>query len=191
MLPEDVRPYKVPFVGDANVGKTSLLSRYTNDIFPQSPTATVGMTNVLTRLRYAEQDFAVNIWDTAGQERFRSLVPLYARDSDLIVLVYSVSSMESFKGLDDWFDQIRGEMRLMCPVIVVGNKTDLEFQIDKREALRWGKEHQCQTLFTSAKSADNVTELFQMIAEGLCHLGNKITPKFSWDAGAASQEDCC
>jgi small GTP-binding protein len=166
--PLDAPLHKVPFIGDANVGKTSLITRYTTNEFTSAPTATVGVSNVQIKATHGSSEFIINLWDTAGQESFRSLVPLYARGSDVLVLAFSVASIETFKGLDQWFDQIRTDLGITCPIVICGTKTDLQpWQVEILPVKTWAREHNCPLIFTSAQSGDNVAELFGLIAEQL------------------------
>jgi small GTP-binding protein len=160
--------HKVPFIGDANVGKTSLISRYTTNEFSAAPNATVGAANVQISVTRSSTEFRLNLWDTAGQESFRSLVPLYARGSDTLVLVFSVASPETFKGLDQWLHQIRNELGIICPIVICGTKTDVQpWQVEVGDVKTWAKEHNCPLIFTSAQSGDNVAALFDLIVEQL------------------------
>lgn len=189
-----MRPYKVPFVGDATVGKTALIARYSSRVFLSSPITTVGMSNIAMRLTFDDQVFRVNVWDTAGQERFRTLVPLYLRDSDLVVLVFSMASAESFRSLDFWFEHIRTDTKLRCPVIVVGNKVDLDPEISEADVKHWCQNHQCAPVFVSAKTNANVNNLFQFIAELLSSIASpKTSPAKEAVADPAPEKtkQCC
>jgi len=158
------RVYKVPFVGDANVGKTSIVSRFVTCQFCDS-SATVGMTNVQVNLCFSNEQITVDIWDTAGQERYRSIVPLYTRDSHLIALIFSVASSQPFQHLEKWCAKIRNEMQLTCPLILRANKTDLDFAVERKLIWTWCREHKYPLVMTSAKTGENVEQLFTMIAE--------------------------
>jgi small GTP-binding protein len=150
------------------------------------------MSSIPFRLAFGRDDFVVNVWDTAGQERFRCLVPLYARESDIVVLTFSVASSESFQGHKSWFDQIRTEMKLTCPVILVGNKSDEQWQVEKGHALQWGLERGCPTIFTSAKSAENVKELFVLIAETIVKGRSERRARIESPVpSTARDDDCC
>jgi small GTP-binding protein len=158
-------PRKVPFIGDAGVGKTSLITRFMTDRFPNAPVPTVGVMTVQVQLSHESNQIAVNLWDTAGQERFRSLVPLCARGSDLIVLVFSVAAEDPFADFNQWITKIRNDLQLMCPIVICGNKSDLPWRTDHANATQWAREMNCKIVFTSAKTGENVQELFQSIAE--------------------------
>jgi small GTP-binding protein len=162
-----VQVYKVPFIGDAGVGKTSLITRYTTHRFLDSPVPTVGVANQQLKLSHLTDSFEVNVWDTAGQERFRSLVPLYTHGSDLIVLAFSLASQETFLGLDMWYSRLRNEMEATCPIIICGCKKDLVWKVEFVEAKNWANNNNCPLIMCSAESGDNVAELFALIAEQL------------------------
>lgn len=68
----------------------------------------------------------LQLWDTAGQERFRSLIPSYIRDSNVAVIVYDITQINSFNNLTKWFDDIKATRGKEVLVVVVGNKADLE-----------------------------------------------------------------
>jgi small GTP-binding protein len=149
------------------------------------------MSSVPIKLGHNNRKFVVNIWDTAGQERFRSLVPLFVRDADLVVLAFSMACIESFDHLDFWFEQIRTEMKVTCPVIIVGNQIDLDPAIGEAEVKEWCKDHQCPVLFVSAKTGANVKSLFELIAELLANAGSRhVDPKVAL-ADPVPEKNCC
>jgi small GTP-binding protein len=166
--------HKVPIIGDANVGKTSIVTRYTTDQFAESPAATVGVSNVQVTLRHNDEEVTINIWDTAGQERFRSLVPLYTRGADVIILVFSFTDPESFEHVDQWYAKFRTDMRMLCPIVLVGNKTDLPELVARARAEEWAAEHSCPVVFTSAQTGDNIKELFDVIAKQIWRTSSQV-----------------
>lgn len=88
--------YKLVFVGDQSVGKTSIITRFMYDKFDNNYQATIGI-DFLSKTMYLEdRTVRLQLWDTAGQERFRSLIPSYIRDSSVAVVVYDVSNRASF-----------------------------------------------------------------------------------------------
>merc|ERR1719343_829659 len=103
------------------------------------------------------------IWDTAGQERFKSLAPLYYRDAAATVVVYDITSVESFNNAKAWVSELASFDTL---ITLVGNKADLEEDRAVDRAMvqeladQWGILH----VETSAKSGHNVQELFHEIA---------------------------
>jgi small GTP-binding protein len=157
--------FKIALLGDATVGKTSLLIRYTTQEFSSVSIPTVGASNAQISITHGTEQFSVSIWDTAGQERFRSLVPLYCRDADLVVLVFSIASAESFTGLGEWFDILRNKLLVTCPIVLCGSKVDLRWEVDRHSVTRWAEQHKSPFMFTSAQTGENVNELFALMAE--------------------------
>ena len=87
-----VTKYKLVFLGDQSVGKTSIVTRFMYDTFDSSYQATIGI-DFLSKTMYLEdRTVRLQLWDTAGQERFRSLIPSYIRDSSVAVTVYDITS---------------------------------------------------------------------------------------------------
>ena len=89
--------FKVVFLGESSVGKTSLITRFLYDSFDSIHRATIGI-DFMTKMvcRDDEKTVRFQLWDTAGQERFRSLIPSYVRQSSIAVVVYDISNAETF-----------------------------------------------------------------------------------------------
>jgi small GTP-binding protein len=161
----DVIQYKVPLIGDTNVGKTSIVSRYSVDSISATTPPTVGVSTASFDLKVDNQHVGLTVWDTAGQEKFRSLVPLYTRHAALLILVFDMSVQSSFASLDSWVQKVRIEMGVTCPIFICGNKTDFSPAVSKESVVDWASEHNCTAFFSSAKTGDGVDELFQAVAE--------------------------
>ncbi|KAM7275752.1 hypothetical protein ACFE04_017618 [Oxalis oulophora] len=122
--------YKLVFLGDQSVGKTSVITRFMYDKFDTTYQATIGI-DFLSKTMYLEdRTVRLQLWDTAGQERFRSLIPSYIRDSSVAVIVYDVADRKSFLNTSQWIDEVRTERGSDVIIVLVGNKTDL---VDKRQ----------------------------------------------------------
>jgi Ras-related protein Rab-6A len=92
-LSNPLRKFKLVFLGEQSVGKTSLITRFMYDNFDAQYAATIGI-DFLSKTMYLEdRTVRLQLWDTAGQERFRSLIPSYIRDSSVAVVVYDVTSI--------------------------------------------------------------------------------------------------
>lgn len=158
--------YKIPVVGDSNVGKTSLVNKYAFNRFNDPSLPTVGVANNQILVRLQDRLVNLNVWDTAGQEKYRSLVPLYTKGAHLILIVFDLTDRDSFAGLDEWLKIAREQSGNKCPIIVAANKHDMieDFAIDISDAKAWANEHDCQFICTSAKTGENVQALFQEIA---------------------------
>ncbi|KAJ2012829.1 Ras- protein Rab-18-B, partial [Coemansia sp. S680] len=102
--PEIASTFKILLVGDSNVGKSSILLRFTDDHFlsPEDTSATIGVDFKVKMYDLDGTRYKLTIWDTAGQERFRTLTSSYYRGAQGVILVYDVCSRESFEHLNNW-----------------------------------------------------------------------------------------
>jgi Ras-related protein Rab-6A len=161
--------YKLVFLGDQSVGKTSIITRFMYDKFDPSYQPTIGI-DFLSKTMYLEdRTIRLQLWDTAGQERFRSLIPSYIRDSSVAVIVYDVSNRQSFLNLARWVDEVRSERGKDVVIVLVGNKTDLvdQRQVSVEEGEAKTKEFGALIIETSAKAGFNIKGLFRKIAGAL------------------------
>lgn len=110
-----LRKFKLVFLGEQSVGKTSLITRFMYDTFDNTYQATIGI-DFLSKTMYLEdRTVRLQLWDTAGQERFRSLIPSYIRDSSVAVVVYDITSTASFANTSKWVDDVRAGMFIVQP----------------------------------------------------------------------------
>ncbi|KAL6181154.1 hypothetical protein ACLB2K_047809 [Fragaria x ananassa] len=161
--------YKLVFLGDQSVGKTSIITRFMYDKFDNTYQATIGI-DFLSKTMYLEdRTVRLQLWDTAGQERFRSLIPSYIRDSSVAVIVYDVASRQSFLNTSKWIDEVRTERGSDVIVVLVGNKTDLadKRQVSVEEAEAKARDLNVMFIETSAKAGFNIKALFRKIAAAL------------------------
>ncbi|CAO3626697.1 unnamed protein product [Cunninghamella blakesleeana] len=164
-----LRKYKLVFLGEQSVGKTSLITRFMYDTFDNTYQATIGIDFLSKTMYLSDKTVRLQLWDTAGQERFRSLIPSYIRDSSVAVIVYDISSRESFVNTTKWIDDVRAERGNEAIVVLVGNKTDLneKREVTTEEGEKRAKELNVMFIETSAKAGQNVKNLFRNIAKNL------------------------
>ena len=164
--PQNVNPeipkYKLIFLGDQNVGKSCILNRFMNDVFIEEYQATIGLDFQSKNVQIDNQDIHLLLYDTAGQEKFRSLIPMYTRDANIILLVYDISSKESFEHLPDWLKDLNNINKNDVIFALVGNKNDLadNRQITFEEGEKYAKENDFIFQEVSAKTGDGFSELF-------------------------------
>lgn len=164
-----LRKFKLVFLGEQSVGKTSLITRFMYDSFDNTYQATIGI-DFLSKTMYLEdRTVRLQLWDTAGQERFRSLIPSYIRDSTVAVVVYDITNTNSFHQTSKWIDDVRTERGSDVIIMLVGNKTDLsdKRQVSTEEGERKAKELNVMFIETSAKAGYNVKQLFRRVAAAL------------------------
>mmetsp|Transcript_1208 Transcript_1208/g.1719 ORF Transcript_1208/g.1719 Transcript_1208/m.1719 type:complete len:249 (-) Transcript_1208:195-941(-) len=162
--------YKLVFLGDQSVGKTSIITRFMYDNFDRHYQATIGI-DFLSKTMYLEdRTVRLQLWDTAGQERFRSLIPSYIRDSSVAVVVYDVTNRASFLNTAKWVEDVRAERGNDVVICLVGNKTDLgneKRQISTEEGEERAKNDGLLFMECSAKAGYNVKSLFRKLATSL------------------------
>lgn len=162
--------YKLVFLGDQSVGKTSIITRFMYDNFDRHYQATIGI-DFLSKTMYLEdRTVRLQLWDTAGQERFRSLIPSYIRDSSVAVVVYDVSNRASFLNTAKWVEDVRAERGTDVVICLVGNKTDLgndKRQVSTEEGDERARKDNLLFMEVSAKAGYNVKSLFRKLATSL------------------------
>jgi len=157
--------YKLVLLGDASVGKSCLVVRFAKGEFYEYQEPTIGAAFMTQTVQHGDSTVKFEIWDTAGQERYRSLAPMYYRGAAAAVVVYDITSKESFDAAKSWVVELQSTDTLIA---LAGNKSDLDGNgnraVEKEVAEAYA--HGCGILFmeTSAKSGQNVTDLFQEIA---------------------------
>ena len=148
---------KLLIIGDSAVGKTSMLLKYTDNFFPESHLATIGVEFKTKEVEYNGYKIELQIWDTAGQERFKSITKSFFRNANGIIFVYDITQKNSFKNVKDWIkDSEANDYGFQR--ILVGNKIDLQ---NKREVLledakEWADKKNLEVIEASAKTGANI-----------------------------------
>lgn len=157
--------YKLVFVGNICVGKTSLINRFMYDTFDSNYQATIGIDFLSKTMYLGDRTVRLQLWDTAGQERFRCLIPNFIRDASLAVVVFDITNKQSFLDVDRWVDDLRTERGQEVIIVLVGNKTDLqeEREVTCEEAAVNAQRIGAAYIEASAKTGENVQQLFRHI----------------------------
>ena len=153
---------KYIIIGDAAVGKSNLLLRYVHGQFKPEYQLTIGVEFGAKNIEIDSKMFRIQIWDTAGQENFRSITRAYYKNSVCALVVYDISSRDSFNNVMSWIEDCKNQSPKTIFIVLVGNKCDLE---DKRQVTyEEGKElaDKNELLFfeSSAKDGINVDDIF-------------------------------
>ncbi|EAX95624.1 small GTP-binding protein, putative [Trichomonas vaginalis G3] len=164
---ESVPEGKVIVVGSAGVGKTSLITMYTTQQFFENCSSTIAATYIQMRVATCLGEVALNLWDTAGQERFKSLIPMYSRNSAAAIVVTDLTNHDSLVQGEEWYNMVRENCPETCKIYLVANKCDLPPTYNESEFLDWAKSKSLPYFITSAKQHGTVDPLFQKIAEDL------------------------
>ncbi|MBY8985428.1 MAG: GTP-binding protein [Candidatus Lokiarchaeota archaeon] len=160
--------YKLSLIGDGGVGKTSMVQRYVHGLFKADYKATIGTFISKKECEFKELNTSVKfmIWDLAGQHQFQRLWPDYLTDSRAGIIAFDLTNKESFENVRKWYDIINKVALPKIILILVGNKADLndERQISTEEGMDLAKELGVYYMETSAKTNQNVGELFEWVA---------------------------
>eukprot|EP00523_Entomoneis_sp_CCMP467_P007422 CAMPEP_0168735814 /NCGR_PEP_ID=MMETSP0724-20121128/9535_1 /TAXON_ID=265536 /ORGANISM="Amphiprora sp., Strain CCMP467" /LENGTH=215 /DNA_ID=CAMNT_0008782985 /DNA_START=29 /DNA_END=676 /DNA_ORIENTATION=- len=160
--------FKVLIIGDASVGKSSMLLRFTDDSFDEHIQSTIGVDFKVKHLQVEDKKVKLTIWDTAGQERFRTLTSSYYRGAHGVVLVYDVTRTDSFENLEQWLKEVEmyspggGESVVK---LLVGNKCDLERQVPVERADAWARAQGMLFLEASAKTRLGIRQVFMEVVK--------------------------
>ena len=107
-MAQNLTPYKIILLGETSVGKSSILTRYTKDIFTELTVSTIQEFYTEKEIEIRGSPMKFQIWDTAGQEKFRSIVKNYYLGSIAAILVYDITNRESFnKVVNYWYKEIK------------------------------------------------------------------------------------
>ena len=170
----EIPKYELIFLGDEQVGKSCIIGRFLNDKFSEEYQATISLDFFSKDVQIDNQDIHLSLYDFSGQEKFRTLIPMYTGFANIILLVYDVTSKDSFLHLSDWLRDLTNVKKEEVIFAVVGNKTDLDDrrEVNSNEGENYAKEHDFIFAEVSAKTGDGFSELFYK------NLFEKIRTKF-------------
>lgn len=156
---------KILILGETGVGKSSILSRFSNDTFTQSHSMTIGIDFKIKTININDVLYKLQIWDTAGQERFRSITRSYYAHSMGIVLVYDVCDIDTFNNIRYWILDIQEKIDHPIIKILVANKCDeiVHRQISANMGQDLADEFNMKYFETSAKSNLNINNIFHVL----------------------------
>ncbi|MFX1340023.1 MAG: Rab family GTPase [Promethearchaeota archaeon] len=158
---------KICLLGEAAVGKTSLVYRFIENKFRDNYKSTLGV-NLLKKDMVLDDYGGVSaqIWDLGGQESFRSLRKLYLEGANGAFVIFDTTKRKTFDKLDEWiqsFKESRGER----PILLIGNKIDLsdKIKVEESEAKKYAEKNSMKFISTSAKTGENVETAFKELVK--------------------------
>eukprot|EP00180_Rhodochaete_pulchella_P003630 Plantae.Rhodophyta-Rhodochaete_pulchella.ctg6385.p1 GENE.Plantae.Rhodophyta-Rhodochaete_pulchella.ctg6385~~Plantae.Rhodophyta-Rhodochaete_pulchella.ctg6385.p1 ORF type:complete len:237 (-),score=39.51 Plantae.Rhodophyta-Rhodochaete_pulchella.ctg6385:127-738(-) len=155
--------FKIVLVGNSGVGKSSILLRFTDDVFDDLP-PTIGVDFKVKSMKVDGKNVKMTLWDTAGQERFRTLTSAYYRGAHGIILVYDVTKRESFDALSGtWLKEVETYCTRDAVVkMLVGNKVDKDGrQVSRQEGSDFARAASTLFVESSAKTTLGVQQCFE------------------------------
>ena len=161
---------KILTLGETQVGKTSIVLRYSEDKFNYNKIATIGIDFKIKVIRKGNEKIKVSIYDTAGQERFQNIVKHYYKGANGVLLVYDITKRDSFKKLEFWIEDLKENADNIDNLFIylIGNKNDMEEkrEVSFQEATDFAKDKQLPYIEVSAKTGNNIKKLFDEVIKG-------------------------
>jgi small GTP-binding protein len=154
---------KVAFVGDAHVGKTSLVAKWQGLYYPNAH-PTIGAAYATGVIGHGAGAVRVRVWDTAGEERYRSLLPIYVREADVVVIVFAVTDVKSFAAVQEAWVPTVEHWAHRASILLAGNKNDLDAVVNESAMQELvAAIHARACIATSAHTGAGVEALFEEI----------------------------
>ena len=145
---------KAIFLGEAGVGKTSLIKVSIGDKFDKTYNSSISLSFFPKKVTYKDKNYIFNLWDTIGQEKYRALTKIFYKNSKVIIFVYNITDKKSFKNLEYWLDSVNTELGNEKYIkAIVGNKSDLFLneQVKEEEARKFAISKGAKFKLCSAK----------------------------------------
>ncbi|KAI1321631.1 Ras- protein ric2 [Mortierella claussenii] len=161
--------FKIVLIGESSVGKSNILSRFTQNEFTLESKSTIGIEFATAKsIEIEGKTIKAQIWDTAGQERYRAISVVFYRGAVGALLVYDISKLSTFENLERWLTELREHAGTNVVVVLVGNKSDLRHlrAVGTEEGKAFAEKHGLLFLETSALNGTNVQQAFsEVVAE--------------------------
>lgn len=201
--PKPVSNVKLVLLGEAAVGKSSLVLRFVSDDFQENKEPTIGAAFLTQKCTLQNKVVKFEIWDTAGQERFASLAPMYYRNAQSAVVVYDVTKPASFIRARHWVNELKSQGAPNIVIALVGNKLDLvedspeSRAVSTEDGKKLADEEGLLFFEASAKTGNNVRKIFLAIANSIpeeapqpAATGRIGQPPVNLEQGASESPSC-
>lgn len=161
------RLIKLIIVGNTMVGKSNIMTSFTENLFYANGDATIGVEFASKIVSYNNKQYKLHIWDTAGQEIYRSITNSYYRGADACFIVYSITDRSSFNEVLSWLQTCKNMNNKKMVIILIGNKNDNtnNRQVSYAEGQKLADENSLVFFETSAKTSHNINKCFLNIIE--------------------------
>jgi small GTP-binding protein len=181
---------KIVFLGEPNVGKTSIITRYIKEHFTTDHKTTIGGTFQSKHLQIDGTENSLLVYDKAGQEIYRCLAPLYFRNAQVGIIVFDITDRKTFQEIPYWMKQIKDKCDKIPIVHICGNKSDLEEErkVEYKEGKEFAFQNNAEYSETSAKTGDGIISMFNF---SVSRLPKEIPQPISLPVKAHLKFGCC
>jgi len=160
---------KVAIVGDAAVGKTSIMVKYVQNLFDEDYIQTLGVNFMEKSVKVKTNMVTFSIWDLGGQREFINMLPLVCNEAAAMLFMFDLSRKSTLNSVKEWYRQARGFNKAAIPFLI-GTKYDLfaEFPVDEQkeiteQARKYAKLMRAPLVFCSSKESVNVQKIFKVV----------------------------
>ena len=183
--------YKVVFLGETSVGKSSIVMRFVRDEFLEAHEPTIGAAFLSKTIKLDDGNVKMEIWDTAGQERYRSLAPMYYRGAKAAFVVYDITNKDSFIKAKDLINEVIQNGDPDVIIVLFGNKIDMQQnrEVEREEGISYAEEHGFIFSEISAKTSENIQDAIVKVSLKL--LERKPTKPRQQDPFTKSNNGSC
>ena len=182
--------FKVCMLGEEGVGKTAILNRYVTGSFVANYKPTIAASFMSAHEIVGDHTVTLNIWDTAGQEKYQSMIPLYLRNVDCIILVFDVTKPSSVNYIDKWIENEFPNIKPTPLLFVCGNKNDLPPTYSTQSIEQTLKDKNIPLFFTSSLNGNNIATVFSQVGSALDEDSQRKRPQMS-KIRKQEHKQCC
>ena len=157
--------FKIITIGDAGVGKTSFLKRYTENVFEPDVKPTIGIDVLVKKLLIKNEPIQLSFYDTAGTERYASISDSYFKGASMCIIMYDVTRKSTFISCERWLTKLQSIIEDNITIIIIGNKTDniQEREVSEEEGKTFAQKNKCYFIETSCLNGSNVNEAIDIV----------------------------
>ena len=168
---EETKEVKIIILGETGVGKTSLINRYVNNEFNIDSEVTLGSSSSVKVVKRLNINYRLSIWDTSGEEKYHSVTNLFIKGSNIVILIYSIDSRDSFEHLNIWYSAMKDNLDKKNYILaIVGSKSDLKNMavVSEEEGRKFAMDKKALFKLVSAKDDPySVNKLFDLLIDEL------------------------
>ncbi|CAF1177640.1 unnamed protein product [Rotaria sordida] len=168
--------FKILIIGDSGVGKTTILQRFAQDYFSTEYVATIGVDFQIRTLDIDSKRCKLQVWDTAGQDRFKCVVSSFYRNANGVIICFDLTDLESFRNVNNWFEEVKRYCPEQTPIFLIGTKSDLKTRrmVTDDMIKNYTEKNRLSYLETSSKTNENVEKCFVDFTQNLVAHTNEM-----------------